>query len=64
MGRAWDNSAYHRSSVDDAASVGLQLPEAAADWPKLAEVPASLTGSRCDGPKSALMGAARKDAGQ
>ena len=64
MGRVWDSSADHRSSVDDAASAGLQLPETAADWSKLAAVPASSTGSRCDGPRSALMGAARKDAGQ
>ena len=30
MSRAWDTSAGHLSSVDDAASVGLQLPETAA----------------------------------
>ena len=50
--------------VDDAASAGLQLPETAAVWSKLAAVLASATGSRCDGPRSALKGAARKDAGQ
>ena len=61
---AWDNSASQRSSVDDAASVGLQLPETAAAWSKLVAVPASSTGSTCDGPRSAPMGAARIDAGQ
>ena len=44
-------------------SVGLQLPETAAVRSKLAAVPASSTGSRCDGPRSSPMGAARKDAG-
>ena len=63
MGRAWDSPANHRSSADDAASVGLQLPETAAAS-KLPAVPASSTGSTCDGPRSAIMGAARKDAGQ
>ena len=53
MGRAWDSSAGHRSSVDDVASAGVQLPENAAVWSKLAAVPAPSTRSRCDGPSSA-----------
>ena len=48
------------SSVGDAASAGLQRPESAAEWSKLAAGPASSTGSRCDGPRSALMGAASR----
>ena len=64
MGRAWDHSADHRSSVNNAASMGLQLPETAAVCSKLAAVPASSTGSKRDGPRSEQMGAARKDAAQ
>ena len=32
MGRAWDISAIHRSSVDEAASVDLQLPKTACNF--------------------------------
>ena len=35
MGRAWDNSADHHSSVDDAAGVGPHVPDTAAEWSKL-----------------------------
>ena len=55
MGRAG-----HGSSVGDTASMGLELPA----WSKLAVVPASSTGSRCVGPRSAQMGAAGQGAGQ
>ena len=48
----------------DAASAGLQLPETAAGWSKLAAVHASSAGSKCDGPRSAQMGAAGREAGQ
>ena len=53
----------NRNSVGDAASMGLQPPETAADWSTLAAVPASSTGSRCDAPWSAQMDAAGQDAG-
>ena len=62
MGRAWDTSANHRRFGGRAESVGLQQPETAAVWSKFAAVPSSSTVSKCDGPRSALVGAARKDA--
>ena len=48
------------SSMGDAASAGLQRPESAAELEKLTAGPASSTGSRCDGPRSAQVGAAWK----
>ena len=59
MGRAWDSSAGHRSSVDDAAS--LQQPETAAAFEARS---GACFFNRVQVCWSAPMGAARKDEGQ
>ena len=65
---AVDNTAAHVDNHNSEAlrtcSADSRVCSRAMMWSRLAAVPASSTGSRCDGPRSASMGAARQDAGR